>query len=136
MQQPTPQIGIGSLARKPRELKGVPTIGRSRITAAASKLLLAGIVFLGVGMVSAGGQETNRPTSTLQADGLACPFCVYGIEKQLRQIEGVEDIGVDIETGTVTLTLAEGMTLEETTAREGLHRSRWVPRELLKERMG
>ena len=120
MQQPTPQIGVGSLSRKPRQLKGVPTIGRSRITAAASKLLLAGIVFLGVGMVSAGGQETNRPTYTLQADGLACPFCVYGIEKQLSQIDGVEDIGVDIETGTVTLTLAEGMTLEEATARKAV----------------
>ena len=29
---------------------------------------------------------------SLQVNGLACPFCAYGVEKKLSSIEGVEDI--------------------------------------------
>jgi len=44
----------------------------------------------------------------LQVDGLACPFCAYGIEKQLTRSDGVKDITVDINAGTVTVTMADG----------------------------
>ena len=44
----------------------------------------------------------------LQVDGLACPFCAYGIEKQLTRSDGVKDITVDIDAGTVTVTMADG----------------------------
>lgn len=44
----------------------------------------------------------------LQVDGLACPFCAYGIEKQLTRMDGVDDIEVDINAGTVTVTMAAG----------------------------
>jgi len=108
--------------RLQRELKETLTMSMSlfRITDAVSKLLLAGVAVLALGMVSAKAQETTRPTYTLYADGLACPFCAYGIEKQLSKIEGLEDIGIDIETGTVILTMAEGATLEEATARKAV----------------
>lgn len=92
----------------------------SRIADEVSKLLLAGIVILTLGMVSAEAQETTQPIYTLHADGLACPFCAYGIEKQLSKIDGLEDIGIDIETGMLTLTMAKGATLEEATAREAV----------------
>lgn len=41
---------------------------------------------------------------TAKVDGLSCPFCAYGIEKKIKKIEGVEDIRVDIKSGTVTVT--------------------------------
>jgi mercuric ion binding protein len=44
----------------------------------------------------------------LRVDGLACPFCAYGIEKQLTRTDGVKDIAVDINAGTVTVTMAGG----------------------------
>ncbi len=95
-------------------------MGLSRITGAVSKLLLAGVVILALGMFSAEAQETTQPTYTLHVDGLACPFCAYGIEKQLSKIEELEDIRIDIETGTVTLTMAKGAALEEATARKAV----------------
>ena len=49
-------------------------------------------------------------------DGLACPFCAYGIEKQLSRIAGVETVLTDIESGTVAVTMAEGAALEEAAA--------------------
>ena len=44
----------------------------------------------------------------LKVDGLACPFCAYGIEKQLTRTDGVKNIDVDINAGIVTVTMADG----------------------------
>jgi len=50
---------------------------------------------------------------TLRVDGLACPYCAYGIEKKLKQIEGVEKIDVDLKKGIVIVDVAEGVALTE-----------------------
>ncbi len=52
----------------------------------------------------------------LRVDGLACPFCAYGIEKGLKRTEGVAGIAIDINAGTVTVTMAEGASMTEATA--------------------
>ena len=52
----------------------------------------------------------------LRVDGLACPFCAYGIEKELNRTKGVAGIAIDINAGTVTVTMAEGATLTEAKA--------------------
>ncbi len=49
----------------------------------------------------------------LRVDGLACPFCAYGIEKELIRTDGVATIDIDINAGVVTVTMAEGATLTE-----------------------
>jgi len=54
----------------------------------------------------------------MRVDGLACPFCAYGIEKKLSSIEGVDDIQVDIRKGEVIVIMAEGILLDEDLARE------------------
>ena len=56
----------------------------------------------------------------LAVDGLACPFCAYGVEKQLTAIEGVESVETDVKSGQVVVTLIEGMTLSEDTARQAV----------------
>lgn len=56
----------------------------------------------------------------LQVDGLACPFCAYRLEKQLGTIEGIEQIDVDIETGRVTVTMADGAKLDEAKAKQAV----------------
>lgn len=42
---------------------------------------------------------------SIRVDGLACPFCAYGIEKKLKAIHGVEDIDIDLDKGKVYFTL-------------------------------
>ncbi|MHB1142328.1 MAG: heavy-metal-associated domain-containing protein [Sulfuricaulis sp.] len=49
----------------------------------------------------------------MRVDGLACPYCAYGIEKKLKQIEGVEKIDIDLEKGLVTVLVREGTVLGE-----------------------
>lgn len=49
-------------------------------------------------------------------DGLACPFCAYGIEKQINAIKGVQNVQTDIASETVTVTMAPGATLSKDAA--------------------
>ena len=49
----------------------------------------------------------------MRVDGLACPFCAYGIEKKLKAIEGSSDISVDLDKGLVILNMADGKILTE-----------------------
>ena len=52
----------------------------------------------------------------IQVDGLACPFCAYGIEKKLGAIAGVARVETDIAAGTVTATMDDGATMDEASA--------------------
>lgn len=60
------------------------------------------------------------PAYKLHVNGLSCPFCAYGIEKKLGTIKGVQHIEVDIASGTVKVTMAEGATLDEATAKKAV----------------
>lgn len=57
-----------------------------------------------------------QPSYRLQVDGLACPFCAYGIEKQLAALEGVDQVETQIKEGAVIVTMDEGASLDEATA--------------------
>lgn len=56
----------------------------------------------------------------LRVDGLSCPFCAYGIEKKLGAVKGVQRVEVDIASGTVTVTMAEGAALDEASAKKAV----------------
>jgi len=49
----------------------------------------------------------------MRVDGLACPYCAYGIEKKLKAIEGVGKIDVNLDAGLVIVDVAEGTRLTE-----------------------
>jgi copper chaperone CopZ len=44
----------------------------------------------------------------LQIDGLACPYCGYGVEKQFQQQEGVERTEIHIDESVVVVSVAPG----------------------------
>ena len=77
------------------------------------------VVVLALWVASASAQMATQ-TYRLHVDGLACPFCAYGIEKQLSRIDGVETIDIDIGAGAITLTATDGETLDESTARRAV----------------
>ncbi len=58
----------------------------------------------------------EKAAYAIGVDGLSCPFCAYGIEKQLGRIAGVETVLTDIGSGTVAVTMEEGAILEEAAA--------------------
>ena len=44
----------------------------------------------------------------VRVDGLACPFCAYGLERKLRDLPGVSTVEVELRTGTARFDVAEG----------------------------
>ena len=49
---------------------------------------------------------------TVEVDGLACPFCAYGLEKNLKRIDGVEEVAIDVDQGIATLTPVAGKVVD------------------------
>ncbi|MDZ4142550.1 MAG: heavy-metal-associated domain-containing protein [Methylotenera sp.] len=56
----------------------------------------------------------------LRVDGLSCPFCAYGIEKKLGALEGVQGIETNIKDGIVIVTMKDGVTLDEASAKKAV----------------
>lgn len=79
---------------------------RFNIFLATAALLFSGFSF------SAGTQYNMR------VDGLACPFCAYGIEKKFVKTEGVESVDIDLQKGLVIVKTAEGKTFEDEKLKE------------------
>ncbi len=69
-------------------------------------LALFGLFFLQIAFAAGTHYE-------MRVDGLACPFCAYGIEKKLKAIEGTGKIKVDLDKGLVSVDMAEGKELTE-----------------------
>ncbi len=56
------------------------------------------------------------PPSThvyIQVKGLACPFCVQGLEKHLKKLDAVEGVSTSLKKGEVVLHLKPGQTVDE-----------------------
>lgn len=54
----------------------------------------------------------------LVVGGLSCPFCVYGVEKKLKNLEGVVDIESELKTGEFFVKVEDGASLSEETIEE------------------
>lgn len=82
-------------------------------------------VLLGLAAAAAPGSDAAKAaegaaTYALRVDGLACPFCVYGLEKKLRSLPDVERVETSLEDGIVLVVLREGAALEEAAARQAV----------------
>ena len=66
----------------------------------------------------AGAALADHTHYLVQVDGMNCPFCAYGIEKQLQKLDGVENVETELALGQISVEVAEGVTLSEETARE------------------
>jgi len=75
------------------------------------KLILQSILvitLLGSGTALAAGKLYE-----LRVDGMACPFCAYGIEKKFKKMDGVEAIDIDLQKGLVRVRTRTGKTFTE-----------------------
>ncbi len=58
--------------------------------------------------------KADNLTYNIRADGLACPYCAYGIEKKFKKLVGFKSIDIDLNKGLVIVTGNEKMELTET----------------------
>ena len=71
-------------------------------------------------MLLASSVCTAGPSYRIEVDGLACPFCAYGIEKKLNAVPGVERVETDIKQGVVIVTMNDGAALDATAAKQAV----------------
>lgn len=72
--------------------------------------ILCLMLLLLVGLVHISAEERNL-VYVVGIDGLACPFCSYGIEKQIQKLEGVEQVETNIRLGQLRIQMLDGKTL-------------------------
>ncbi len=72
----------------------------------------------------------------MRVDGLACPYCAYGIEKKLNAIDGVENLDVDLNAGIVRVDVIEGVVLSETDMKQLFNDAGFTFRSMQVSRLG
>lgn len=78
------------------------------------------LTFLAI-VVGAAGAEVEEVR--VQVKGLACPFCTFGIEKNLKKIPGVLSAETTIKTGVVRLRLRPESSLDLQSFRNAVTRA-------------
>ena len=81
---------------------------------------LAVLMATSFSVVAVHAEAPSGPVYALQIDGLACPFCAYGIEKQLKKVEGAVSTSVDIKDGVATVVMERDATLDEAAAKKAV----------------
>ncbi len=66
----------------------------------------------------------------IRVDGLACPFCAYGIEKKFKKMEGISNIKVDLDNGIVSVDAKDGLVLKEEKLKKLFHDSGFTYRSM------
>lgn len=64
--------------------------------------ILASLLFLQNSELAFGQAETALDAFSVKVDGLGCPFCAFGLEKKFKELEGISDIKIEMETGMLT----------------------------------
>ena len=85
--------------------------------------LMKNIIILLLGVILTTGLQPQDQTDLtgkvkVEVDGLSCPFCAYGLEKKLKDLDGVSDIEIDVENAFALLTVEEGKALDEEAIRK------------------
>ncbi|MFQ5749374.1 MAG: heavy-metal-associated domain-containing protein [Planctomycetota bacterium] len=89
-------------------------------------LLLLAAVFLAAALPA----SAEVPRMTVTVDGMACPFCAYGLEKKLKGLEGVRQVKVELKTGMARLTLKEEAPPTVAAIREAVKKAGFTPKEI------
>jgi len=87
------------------------------------------IFLLGISTTLAQSSEVK-----VRVDGLSCPFCAYGLEKKLNDLDGVESIIIDFEEGLVVLQVTDSENISEEEIRTKIEKAGFTPREIVYSR--
>lgn len=108
--------------------------GRLSVTAS----VLAAMFVLAVAGPQAHAQEKTpsadetieNPDATVYVDGLACPFCAYGLEKKLDDHDAVRKLQVEIEGGRVLLAFRDGQALTKDEIKQAVEKAGFTARKI------
>lgn len=74
--------------------------------------------------------KIETPDAEVYVDGLACPFCAYGLEKKLKKLDAVQKMEVQLEKGRVLLVFKEDQTLTEKEIQQAVKKAGFTARKI------
>lgn len=98
--------------------------GRRRPALRAVLVMLMGLFVIGF----AAPAMANVAHYDVRVDGLACPFCAYGLEKKLKKLPGVSRVDIDLESGRASFDVASDTLLMPGPVREAVREAGFTPR--------
>lgn len=72
----------------------------------------------------------------VRVDGIACPFCAYGLEKKLKKLPGVTNLDIDLDAGRASFDVAAETVLMPTPVREAVREAGFTSREITVRAIG
>lgn len=67
-------------------------------------------------MPGSAGQNVDVINATYEVKGMTCEHCVRAVSNEIGEIPGVQDVKVDLDSGTVEVTSEEPLDRETVTA--------------------
>lgn len=67
---------------------------------------------------------------TVKVDGLACAFCAYGLEKDLKKVEGIGEVKVFVDEGRAELRSQPEKAVDLDAIEPSIRRSGYTPRDV------
>ena len=92
-------------------------------------LLITGLLFIAP-VMSLSAQEAGSETATIAVDGLSCPFCAYGLEKNLKKVNGVESVSIDMKTGHATVAFKQDAGVDDQALRQAVKKAGFTARDI------
>jgi len=89
-------------------------------------ILLTGLQLLAQEQTELAPEQKVR----VRVDGLSCPFCAYGLEKKLLEIDGVKSVEISIDDGEALLTMDKDAEIAEETIKKEVKKAGFTPREI------
>ena len=84
-----------------------------------------------IGLFLLSGPVLAEPQEVLEIEvaGMTCAFCVYGVEKNLGKLPGVDLAQVSLEVKKARIVMKAGETPDETVIREIIRDAGFTPKE-------
>jgi len=90
-------------------------------------LVMLSMVSLGA---TAFAQGSTAQTAIIAVDGLSCPFCAYGLEKNLKKVNGVGSVKIDMKTGKATVLLKQDANVDDKSLRQAVKKAGFTARDI------
>jgi|TARA_B100000809_G_C15110512_1_gene520417 mercuric ion binding protein len=80
--------------------------------------------------------DAQVTTATIVVKGMACPFCACGVEKKLKEVEGVQGVSVDTKSGTAVVSCRADETIALQKLPQAIKASGFTPGGMRAEALG
>lgn len=78
--------------------------------------------------------QAQEARVSIGVDGLSCPFCAYGLEKKLKNLDGVTKLEIKINDGLAILTFADSSKVDTTAIAKKVKEAGFTPGKITIER--